>query len=150
MRSSPSARRPSPSAALTLAFSLLLACGGDEANAPEGCRTIEKARCAQAVACPALGVSDVEACQRFYRDQCLRGLSTANDPGTPAIDACVRAIEGAGECARAGLVSAAECGRYQEVQPATPCEAIQFPERMVECSFLLPPPPPPVAGAAGA
>ncbi|HEU4536177.1 MAG TPA: hypothetical protein VFS00_18765, partial [Polyangiaceae bacterium] len=75
MRRSPSARPRPPGVALALA--LPFACGGDESTAPEGCRDIEEARCEQAASsCPALGVSDAEACTRFYRDQCLRGLAS--------------------------------------------------------------------------
>ncbi len=155
MRRPPRAPRRAPwLGALALLCALPLASPfacGTEAVSPDGCRTIENARCEQAASsCPDLGVRDVDSCQRFYRDQCLRGFARADDPGSPAIEACVRAIEGAGECARAGVATAAECGRYQEVQAASPCEVIRFPERVAECAFLAPPPSAGSAGAAGA
>src|SRR5690349_9335228 len=75
------------------------ACGTD-AVATDGCRNIEQARCRKAAACPDLGIrgsTGVEECVQYARDRCLHGLAVA-DPGAPAIDACVKAIENTSSC----------------------------------------------------
>src|SRR5690242_19222484 len=77
------------------------ACGVETVGL-DACRQIESARCEEAPSCPDLGVKDVDACKRYYRDQCLHGLSISESPGTPAVDKCVNAIHAAGKCAQAG------------------------------------------------
>jgi hypothetical protein len=99
---------------------------GTEAVAPEGCRKIEQARCRRGEACPELGLrgaTGVEECVQYARDRCLHGLAVA-DPGAPAIDACVNAI-----------------------QNALTCEVVASPETDPACAFLRPTPAPPDAAA---
>jgi hypothetical protein len=97
------------------------ACGSDATGIDE-CRQIETARCQAAPACPSinLGVppyatNQVDGCIAFYKDACLHGLQVA-DPGTPAIAACVKAIQ------------------------ATPtdCFTVAFPQTNPACSWLAP------------
>ena len=83
------------------------ACGTSPIGVDE-CRNIEKARCESAPAC---GISlsrpqarsdstpetNTAACIRFYDDECLHGLDLTSDPGTVAVDECVKAITN-GDC----------------------------------------------------
>lgn len=109
-----------------------LGCGTDPVN-PEGCKDIEFARCEAAPACPAFSPDfDVTGCKRFYRDQCLKGLQTASDPGNPRIDACTRAIQKASECAHNQI---APCSIGSREIP-DPCALITNPEDFTECGFL--------------
>jgi len=125
----------------------LVDCGVD-AVAVEGCRTLEFTRCEQGPYCPNLRVSDVAGCKRFYRDQCLRGLAVATDPGDPAINTCQQAIVAAGACAREGL-AAAQCTGYEFVTEAQePCDVVLNPHQITQCAFLLPTPS--TGGSAGA
>jgi len=140
-----------PALSLTaLLFTLLGAtagCGTD-AKGVDACREIEKERCRQAPACPnAFRVhseEDVEACIRFYRDQCLHGTATV-DPGKPALDACLQTIRRAGDCARSGAATLAECSApvSSSTTLQTACEVLVSPEKTAECSFLVPVEPPP-------
>jgi hypothetical protein len=123
--------------AIGVASGLLMAPGcGTDARGVDDCRNIEQARCVAAANCVGANgsgsvVVDVGSCQRFYRDQCLHGTTTAS-PGAPAVDACVGAIQAAGECAKADT----EC-----VAPMTPesaCKKILHPELLIECRFLTP------------
>jgi hypothetical protein len=102
------------------------ACGTD-ASGPDACRKIEQARCRRAgAACPELGLqgtTGVEECVQYARDRCLHGLAVA-DPGQPAVDACVSAIE----------------------QAAT-CDIVATPEVAPACAFLKPIPDPVDAGS---
>ncbi|MFO0659820.1 MAG: hypothetical protein U0165_08325 [Polyangiaceae bacterium] len=85
---------------------------------------------------PDLGISttkQVDACKRFYRDQCLHGLTTDQAPGTPAIDKCVSAIQTAGACARKGGACA-----LSTTITTTACGVIEHPEYATACSFLVP------------
>lgn len=125
-------------AALLAAMAVPLGCGV-ESVAPDGCRQIEDARCEAAPSCSNLKVKDVAACKRFYRDQCLHGMTITEDPGAPAVDKCVAKLK---ECAAAGPDAA--CGS------TTTCAAIEAPERLPECAFLIPPPPTTATGASGA
>lgn len=124
-------------------FALVSASGcGTDAQGVEDCRRIEQARCAAAEPCGI--IRDVEACDRFYRDQCLHGLS-ATPPGQPVIDDCVEVIRAAGECAESGPDTAlADCS--PAVTPAndelaTACDVVLAPEYSPECAFLLAAPP---------
>ena len=118
-------------AAWTLA---LAGCGTDPVN-PDGCRQIETARCVAAPSCPAFGANfNVEACKRFYKDQCLRGLQTSRDPGEPQIRACSNAIAQAGQCASEGT---SPC--VIDNHPVDdPCAVVTAPEHFPSCSFLYP------------
>jgi len=101
------------------------ACGTD-ASGTEACRKIEQVRCRKAAAaCPELGLSGstgVEECVQYARDKCMHGLAVA-DPGQPAVDACIGAIE----------------------QAAT-CDIVATPEIAPACAFLKPIPGPVDAG----
>lgn len=72
------------------------------ACAPKGvaiseCREIESARCEASVPCGV--VEDVDACKRFYRDQCLHGIVGDKPPTAAEQRICVGAITAAGRCA---------------------------------------------------
>jgi hypothetical protein len=101
------------------------ACGTD-AHGADPCRKIEQARCRKAGAsCPELGLqgsTGVEECVQYARDRCLHGLAVP-DPGVPAVDACVIAIE-----------------------QATTCDIVAKPELAPACAFLQPIPVPVDAG----
>lgn len=124
---------PTPSAFLVTAWFAVLAAAscGTDAKGVNDCRSIEKARCRAAANCGV--ISDVDACQRFYRDQCLHGLPI-DPPGKVAVSECVAAIESAGECAKTGADDAGACSR--SLTPESACDKIQHPERFAECSFL--------------
>ena len=113
----------------------LSGCGTDPVN-PDGCQSIEEARCVAAPACPGFGADfDVEACKRFYRDQCLHGLASETDPGEPRIEQCVQAIDLAGECAANG---ATPCDIGSGTgETANPCDVIESPHKFLECDFLV-------------
>lgn len=116
----------------SLSAGSLPGCSTDPVN-PDGCEAIETARCQAAPACSDFGSDfDVDACERFYRDQCLRGLQTEDDPGDPKVDACVRAIERAGECARNGTSPCDIGGAVVD----DPCRVIVAPEQFDPCGFL--------------
>jgi len=110
------------------ALVLPLGCGPD----PEGvedCRAIEGARCRAAAACGE--IEDAARCERYYRDQCLHGLSV-DSPGRPVVEGCVEAIEAAPD--------------------EDDCESVLEPERLSACSFLGEsdePAPDPGAGGEG-
>jgi hypothetical protein len=95
------------------------ACGTD-ATGTDACRKIEQARCRKAIACPELGLRGsvgVEECVQYARDRCLHGLAVP-DPGPPAVDACVAAIE-----------------------QAVTCDIVAVPATAPACAFLTPLPP---------
>lgn len=126
------------------ALALAASCGTD-ARGIEDCRAIENARCDAAKACGSL--DDAAACKRFYRDQCLHGLSVAS-PGSPATDACVGAIEQITACASAAPdTEVAACSRFRT--PTLACGFVQTPELLKECNFLTPNDPPAAEGGAG-
>ncbi len=149
--SSRGARRPLFGFALGLAFlggaaGLAPGCG-TEAQGIEACRKVEEERCRQAPACGDLAITtadDVQACVRFYRDQCLHGLVTA-DPGAPVVDRCVRAIQAAGTCA----LDTAKRDDISTCDPAIatkgsdakrPCDIILAPDKADDCAWLTPTP----------
>ncbi len=127
-------------AAVVGALAPVLACG-TEAKGVEACKRIERVRCETAAAC---GIdltkpvhrgdtpsADVGACIRYYDDACLHGLTAAIEPGSVAVDDCVRALENGS------------------------CDVIRAPETARECSFLVPvaepaPAPAPATDAAAA
>jgi hypothetical protein len=123
---------------------------GTDAKGIEDCREIERARCSAAAACGI--VTDVESCQRFYRDHCLHGMVTLA-PSPNAIEECVATLTSAGSCASASsagkLAPLSECDAAPGVLDAARdvMYACQLAER---CSFLSPAPFEGEGGAAGA
>ncbi len=105
------------------------------------CRDIETARCEAAQYCGR--IDDVEACQRYYRDACLHGLGEGVEaPTRDVVDACVRTIEKAGQCAkgdRRALLEDCEQEVTADSRGAeTACQIVLFPEWATECKFLGP------------
>jgi len=123
------------------AFTLVSAAGcGTDAQGVDDCREIEQTRCAAAKNCGI--VSDVEACQRYYRDQCLHGLPVP-PPGSVKLKACVDVIRAAGVCAQASGVDTklSECDpSLSDSAPEleTACDLVKEPEKSRECLFLTP------------
>ena len=125
------------------AFTLVSATGCEtDAQGIDDCRQIEQARCVAAQSCGF--VSDVPACQRFYRDQCLHGLPVA-PPGSVKLNECVATIHAAGICATQspdGVATALDdCEQHVTVGApgvATACDLVREPEKSAECSFLVP------------
>ena len=119
-----------PAVILFAAWAYASAGCGTDAVGVEACRQIQEARCRQAQSC-GLPVdmpyhtsgTDVDACIRFYDDACLHGLSSGSDPGPPAVNACVDAINQA---------PMADGG----------CSIVAKPELADACSWLVPPSPP--------
>lgn len=126
---------------------------GTDAQGVDTCRTIEQERCRQALACPdqfhLTSEREVDDCVRYYRDQCLHGLS-GSDVGGPQVDQCVQTIRRAGACAAGGAKALADCPDVSQetVLATTPCDLVVHPEEAIECSFLGPPPVPPTFDAA--
>ncbi|MDX2053730.1 MAG: hypothetical protein SFV15_15115 [Polyangiaceae bacterium] len=98
---------------------------GTEAVGVEACRKIENARCASFKQCGLL--TDLDACQRYYRDQCLGGVPGKVTPNATQVNSCVAAI-----------AADATCG------------VAKAPEESKECAFLAVPVDNPGAGGAGA
>jgi hypothetical protein len=124
-----------------VAFTVVSAAGcGTNAKGVGDCRDIEDARCVAAKSC-APGVSDVDGCKRFYRDQCLHGLGVAS-PGSNQVQACVAAIQSAGNCASQAGGSdppLAHCSPGISTSSAmTACEIVNKPELATDCAFLAP------------
>ena len=122
------------------AFALVSASGcGTDAKGVDDCREIEQARCAAAKNCGL--VSDVDECQRFYRDQCLHGLAVSL-PSSSQLKECVATIQGAGVCAMGDAkiaLSDCEAPVTRDAHSAkTACDLVENPELAQECSFLAP------------
>src|SRR5947207_3379035 len=123
------------------AFTLVSAAGcGTDAQGVDDCREIEQTRCVAAKNCGLF--SDVEACQRFYRDQCLHGLPVP-PPGSVKLKACVDVIRAAGVCAQSQGVDAELGDCDPSLASSAPkltnaCDVVKEPENTVECSFLTP------------
>lgn len=121
------------------AFALVSSTGcGTDARGVDDCREIEQARCEAAKSCGI--ISNVASCQRFYRDQCLHGLSVAS-PGSAKVKACVATIRAAGLCAAQAAGSDPElsaCDPAIEEAPSlsTACDLVREPERAESCAFL--------------
>jgi len=124
------------------AFTLVSATGcNTDAQGIDDCREIEQTRCVAAKNCGL--VSDVDACQRYYRDQCLHGLPVT-PPGSVKLKACVETIRAAGVCAAQSGIDTplSDCehsvtrGVTDELVSA--CDLVREPEKSVECSFLTP------------
>ena len=122
------------------AFALVSATGCEtDAQGVDDCRAIEQARCEAAKSCGM--VSDVPACQRFYRDQCLHGLPVS-PPGSVRLEACVATIRAAGVCAQAQGVDTplSDCEQHVSLgaeDVKTTCDLVKEPEKSVECLFLV-------------
>lgn len=117
---------------------------GPDAKGVDDCRDIEHARCAAAAPCGI--VTDVPACQRFYRDHCLHGMVTA-PPSRDHVEQCIRTIEAAGACATAegaeARLSACDNGELLEASGASlACDIVNRPELADNCAFLTTSPPP--------
>jgi hypothetical protein len=116
---------------------------GTEAIGVSDCRDIEQARCSAGSSCGL--IDDPGACERFYRDACLHGLS-AEPPKGASVGRCVEVIRAAGRCAEDDSETPLEdCGETV-TDPAsdlqTACDVVRFPERAPECAFLSPEPEP--------
>lgn len=129
--------------AISVASGLGVAACGTEPVGVESCRTIEEKRCELAPVCGT--VSDVPACKRYYRDQCLHGLTVDADPGKPVVDKCVTALNAVGACAKSDPEGI--CAGVAAVGGTTACGAIQKPELLTDCAWLVPLVP--TTGAAG-
>jgi len=124
-------------------FSLVTASScGTNAVGVDDCRDIEQARCrAQASCLDADGVpliTDVPACERYYRDHCLHGFAV-KPPASASVSDCVQLIETAGRCAQEDSESPLACTetrtrRYTGF--ATACDLVTHPELAAECAFL--------------
>ena len=136
--------------ALPPIFAGVLLCGPGCDPEPVGvraCRDIEQARCRAAGQCGT--IDDVEACERYYRDQCLHGLPTDEVP--EGVQDCVQAIEAAGDCAadKGSDAPVSDCGsdhltRADGRRADEVCDLVEAPERLGACQFLD------TDGAAGA
>ncbi len=103
-------------------------CGTDAVGVDE-CRDIEEARCEAAQFCDI--VDDVDACKRFYRDQCLHGLANGEQPGAPD----VKKLRGEPsrtpvECAKNGVENLADCDPKPSGKTALTkvCDVVLTPE----------------------
>ena len=132
-----------------MSFSLVTASCGTNAVGVDACRDIEQARCRADLPCGV--VTDVKACERYYRDHCLHGLA-AKPPGGGAVGACVAVIEAAGRCAEADPQTALGDCEEAVTDPKrglkTACDVVAHPELATECIFLLDTPPPEGEGGA--
>jgi uncharacterized membrane protein YgcG len=123
------------------AFTLVNAAGcGTDAQGVDDCRDIEQASCAAAKNCGT--VTDVDACQRFYRDQCLHGLPVS-PPSSSDLNLCLATIKSAGDCAMndAGDTELSACEPTPSLsapRAKTACDLVTHPEYAQECSFLAP------------
>jgi hypothetical protein len=96
---------------------------GNDAVGVDACRSIENERCRWVVACNidvgprrADSTSPVDDCMRYYRDECLHGLTLAtSEPSGTQTQACVDAIHA-----------------------ATSCDIVNTPESDPACAFLKP------------
>lgn len=69
---------------------------------------------------------------------CLHGLPSA-DPGAVVVGQCVSRIEGLGACATSGKGTLAACSAsgIAAVDTLAVCDALESPEKLPECAFLL-------------
>jgi hypothetical protein len=124
------------------AFALAAGCGSDATGVDE-CRDIEEARCEAGKPCGL--VDDIDACKRFYRDQCLHGLSSGQKPGQPVVDECVKAIKAAGACKAATFELLGDCPEIDGIKVTAGtnltkvCDVVKQPEKIIECQFLYKP-----------
>lgn len=135
---------------LALAFVATTGAGcGVSAVGVDDCRQIEQTRCDYAPVC---GISnDVDACKRFYRDQCLHGLS-GGQPSRLELNTCLDTIRAAGACAKQGKdtpLDSSSCVPDSQNGPMKACDVIASPELTVECAFLAEVPVQPYEGGDG-
>lgn len=131
-------------------FSLVSAssCGTNAVGVDE-CRDIERARCRAADPCGI--ITDVAACERYYRGHCLHGLAT-KPPADASVSACVQVIEAAGRCAQGDAETRLEdCteGALPQTGLRFACDVVKHPELTPECAFLTDVPPPEDDGSGG-
>jgi hypothetical protein len=121
------------------AFTLVSSSGcGTSAVGVDQCRDILDAQCTAAQTCGI--ITDVDACKRYYRDDCLHGLAGAA-PATQAVNACVATINAAGVCAMADAgIALKDCGTLSGSAPSasTACDVVRTPQIASECAFLVP------------
>lgn len=128
------------SAGLPVALALA-SCTTDAANV-DGCRLIESARCDLAPACsPGF---DVDACKRFYRDECLVGTGAADASDTNAPQACVDALQACaaadagGDAGCPGLVAAPQCSGDAGDLPLNSCNVVMVcPQALAACAWVV-------------
>ncbi len=118
-----------------LVFTVLHAGCGTDATGVDECRDIETARCEAGEHCGI--VDDVEGCKRFYRDQCLHGL-THSRPGAPQLTACTETIRQAGQCAKEGTLGIADCAPLasKKTLHSQVCDVVLRPQDIEQCEFL--------------
>lgn len=138
--------------AAATSFSLVTAAGcGTAAVGIDDCRDIEQARCRAAATCGM--ISDVDACERYYRDHCLHGLPV-KPPAGDSVPSCVEVIKAAGRCAEADPdIELADCDppvAAPKVGFTRACDVVSRPERTPECAFLSDLPEEEEPGSAGA
>ncbi len=115
-------------------------CGSDAVGV-DACRTIETARCEAATAC-GFTEEKVQSCTLFYRDECLHGVENADagTPSTPAVDACVAALNATAACAKAGAKTIEGCAGAKLIDGASvtlaPCVILQDKvDLLAACAF---------------
>jgi hypothetical protein len=127
-----------------LSFALVTSGCSTAAVGIDDCREIEQARCRAGKHCGI--ITDVEACERYYRDHCLHGVSGA-DPSGAQVSECVAVIEAAGNCAAAAESVDVELSACEPAvtEPNADlllaCDVVAYPERATQCAFLLDAPP---------
>lgn len=130
--------------AASVAFLVVSAAAcGTGAVGIDKCRSIEQARCEAAASCGI--VDDVDACKRYYRDQCLHGMAHGV-PSTTSVDRCVKTIQLAGDCAKKHGADAklSSCGTPPSAGPnglTKACDIVTTPQQTDECAFLSAVPP---------
>lgn len=139
--------------ATAVSFSLVTGSGcGTSAVGVDDCRDIEEARCRAAASCGL--ISDVKACERYYRDHCLHGLPV-KPPAGDSVPRCVEVITAAGQCAESDPnIALTDCDPAVAVPRSglrLACDVVIRPERTPECAFLseLPLEEPGSGGAGG-
>jgi hypothetical protein len=129
------------SAATTFGLVTASSCGTNAVGVDE-CRAIERARCRAGDPCGI--ISDVPACERYYRDHCLHGLAT-KPPAAATVGACVQVIEAAGRCASGDPEALLKDCDEPVTEPHSglryACDVVAHPELARECVFLLDTPP---------
>ena len=130
-------------AAVGLSIALGAGCGPDAVGVDD-CRKIENARCEAASHCgDRFSITDVDECQRFYRNHCLHGLATGKSPGAGQVTAYVRVIQTTDSCAaqNSPTTALAACGDPTLASETHPelvdvCRVVERPELTAECAFL--------------
>jgi hypothetical protein len=125
-----------PSARLRLCALLapffLMACN-TKAVAIQECRDIEEARCEASVPCGVIEEEEVDACKRFYRDQCLHGISGPKAPTGEEQKLCLELINDAKSDAATSMGGASQDDGYTRA-----CKTVSTPWEEPECAFLRP------------